>query len=74
MQQAEPAPAPRRRSDDIDLYMRYLGALAVLCECSVHVPHDLRDSIEAALDDAVQHHPLRVCRVLNRFEIEPDPA
>lgn len=62
----------RKRSEDLDLYLRYLGVLAVLCECSVHVSHDIREQIEAALDDATQHYPLRVRRVLNRFEIEPD--
>lgn len=53
-----------------DLYARYLGVLGLLAECSVHVPDDTREMIEAAMLDAAAHHPLRVRRILNRLEIE----
>lgn len=53
-------------------YLRYLGALGVLAECSVYVPEDVRESIERCFADAVQHHPtLQYRRVLDRLEIEP---
>jgi hypothetical protein len=50
---------------------RYLGALGLLCQCSVYVPEDLRQMIETALVDAQDNDPsLKVRRVLDRFEIE----
>jgi hypothetical protein len=56
---------------DLDLYMRYLGVLGLLGECSVYVPEDMREQIATAMDDAVEHHPtLHVRRTLNRLEIE----
>ena len=51
--------------------MRYLGVLGLLCEASVYVPEDIRDSIEAALEDACAEGKLKWRRVLDRFEIEP---
>ena len=54
-----------------DLYMRYLGVLGILSECSVHVPEDIRESIESAFEDACSHHNLRWRRLLDRIEIEP---
>ena len=57
---------------DLDLYMRYLGALGILTECSPYVPEDVREQIERVMADAVQHHPtLRTRRILNRVVIEP---
>ena len=56
---------------DRDLYLRYLGALKLLEECSPYVDEDVRDSIEAAFTDACLHHPLRVRRIIDRLEIEP---
>ena len=52
-------------------HMRYLGALGLLCACSVHVPEDIREMIEAALADACEANPgLTWRRVLGRLEIE----
>jgi len=51
--------------------MRYLGVLGLLCEASVHVPEDIRESIEFALEDACADGRLRWRRILNRYEIEP---
>lgn len=54
-------------------YMRYLGCLGLLCECSVYLDDEpeLRDCIIMALDDACAHHPLQWRRIINRLEIEP---
>lgn len=51
--------------------MRYLGLLGLLAECSVHVPEEIRESIERAFDDAAEDGSLKWRRVLNRLEIEP---
>jgi len=51
--------------------MKYLGVLGLLCEASVYVPEDIRDSIETALEDACADGKLEYRRILNRFEIEP---
>lgn len=51
--------------------MRYLGTLGLLCECSVYVPEDLRESIESALEDACEDGRLKWRRILDRYEIEP---
>lgn len=54
-----------------DLYMRYLGVLGILSECSVYVPEEEREMIEAAFIDACESHPsLRWKRILNRIELE----
>lgn len=54
-----------------DLYMRYLGVLGLLGECSVYVPEEEREMIVAAFEDASEAHPsLTWKRVLNRVEIE----
>lgn len=51
--------------------MRYLGCLGLLAECSVHVPEDLRDLIERAMEDACAAIPtLTWRRILDRIEIE----
>jgi hypothetical protein len=62
----------RRGADDVPERMRYLGVLALLCECSVYVPEELRESVERALIDACADGTLKYRRVLNRFEIEPN--
>ena len=54
------------------LYMRYLGVLGLLCECSVQVDDETRETIEQALNDACKHHGLVWRRTLNRFDIEPN--
>lgn len=52
-------------------HMRYLGALGLLAECSVHVPEDLREMIETAFDHAVAANSgLSWRRILDRLEIE----
>lgn len=49
---------------------RYLGCLGLLAECAVYVPDDLREQIEAAMDDACAANPsLYWRRILNRIEI-----
>lgn len=58
---------------DNDLYLRYLGVLNILSECSPFVDEDTREMIETAFSDACQHHPLQYRRVLDRLEIEPHP-
>lgn len=50
--------------------MRYLGVLGLLCQCSVYVPEELRESIESALDDACADGKLRWKRYLDRYDIE----
>lgn len=51
--------------------MRYLGVLSLLCEASVYVPEDVRESMERALDDACDDGKLRWSRTLDRLDIEP---
>ena len=52
-------------------HMRYLGALGLLAECSVYVPEELRESIEAAMADATRENPqLAWKRILNRIQLE----
>lgn len=51
--------------------MRYLGVLGLLCECSVYVDEDLRESIETALIDACADGKLEYRRTLDRFDIQP---
>lgn len=53
------------------LQMQYLGALALLAECSVHVPESVRESIEQAMEDGCKLIPgIKWRRILNRIEIE----
>ena len=55
-------------------YLRYLGVLGLLGECSVFVDEDIRESIERAFADACAAHPtLRWRRILDRIEIESAP-
>lgn len=56
-----------------ELYMRYLGVLGLLGECSVHVSDDERESIERAFIHAGSYG-MRWRRVLDRMEIEPDAS
>lgn len=56
---------------DVEKRMRYLGVLGLLCEASVYVPEDLRESIEDAMADACADGKLRWTRTLNRIDIEP---
>ena len=51
--------------------MRYLGVLGLLCEASVYVPEEIRESIECALVDACSDGKLKYKRILDRFDIEP---
>ncbi len=57
-----------------NLYMRYLGCLKLLEECSPFVREDIRESIELAMNDAASNHKLSTRRVLDRIEIEVDDA
>lgn len=63
-------------SRDDGLYMRYLGVLGLLAECSVYLPsddegEDMRQQIIEAFTDAQTNHPLVWRRILNRLEIIP---
>ena len=63
-------------SERNDLYMRYLGVLGLLAECSVYLPssdegEEMRQQFIEAFSDAEKHHPLRWRRILNRLEIYP---
>ena len=57
-------------------YMQYIGCLALLARSAVHLRSgpdgdDIRDSIERALDDAIQSGvPIRWWRTLDRIDIE----
>jgi hypothetical protein len=54
-------------------HMRYLGALGLLADCSVHVPEDLREMIERALTEACAAYPyLKWRRILDRLEVDVD--
>lgn len=53
--------------------MRYLGVLGLLGECSVHVPEELREQIETAMEHACADGRLKWKRVLNRIEISSNP-
>jgi len=51
-------------------HTRYLGVLGLLVQCSVYVPEDVREIIEAALEDACIADPgLAWKRILDRLEI-----
>lgn len=53
-----------------DEYLRYLGVLGLLENCSPHVDEETRECIEQAFTDACQAHPtLMWRRVLDRVEI-----
>jgi hypothetical protein len=52
---------------------RYLGVVSLLCEASVYVPEEIRESIECALEDACSDGRLKWKRLLNRLEIESNP-
>lgn len=56
---ADAALGPHADDRTRDLYTRYLGALALLCECAPYVDEpDFVDAIDTLLDDAVRHYPL----------------
>jgi hypothetical protein len=54
-----------------DEHTRYLGTLGLLAECSVYVPEDIREMIQAAFEDACAADA-GLCwrRILSRLEIE----
>jgi hypothetical protein len=58
-----------------NLYMRYLGVLALLGRAAAYVGcgqgEDLYDQITNAIEDACQHHPLKAHRVGHRIDITP---
>lgn len=51
--------------------LRYCGVLSLLAKCSVHVPEDLREMIEVAMEDACGDGSMKWKRILNSIEIEP---
>ena len=60
--------------DDMDneLFMRYLGCLKLLSDCSIHAPEDLRERIQRAMEDAcLKHSSLETYRDGNHISIEP---
>ena len=60
---------------EVDLYVRYVRALALLSECAGHVDEpDYADLIGAVLEDAQAHYPLVVRRNGERWEIAPRVA
>ena len=58
------------------LYVRYLRALALLCECRPYLDEpDYADLIDDLLDDAASHYPFDVERDGDRRGLVPrDPA
>jgi hypothetical protein len=59
------------------LYMRYVGTLHVLGQAAAFVgtadyeSQDMRESIDMAMADAEENHPIRAVAVLHRYDIEP---
>ncbi len=51
------------------LRLRYLGCLALLGECAVFVPEDIRGSIERAMVDAEEDGLIEWRRIINRIEV-----
>lgn len=55
----------------VGVYLRYLGTLKLLEECSPYVTEELRECIERAHNDAAAAHPnLCVRRVVDRCIVE----
>ncbi|MHA1379279.1 MAG: hypothetical protein ACTSRG_12925 [Candidatus Helarchaeota archaeon] len=61
--------AKKLKKENSKLKMRYIGVLGLLCEASVSVPEEIRESIECALEHACEDKTITYKRVLNRFEI-----
>ncbi len=60
------------RSEEAELYLRYVRALALLSECAPYVDEpDYAELIEALLRDAQERYPLEVRRNGERWEIAP---
>ena len=69
---ADLRPGPGASRTEIELYVRYVRALALLAECAPDVDEpDYADLIEVLLRDAEAHYPLTVCRNGARWEIAP---
>ena len=69
-------PALRPSADatpaEIELYVRYLRALALLAECAPYVDEpDYVELIGTLMADAQASYPLAVCRNGARWEIAP---
>ncbi len=68
----------RKRPEDRDLWMRYLGALSVLGDAAAHInPNsmdgaDCRERIERCMEDAQANYPIRCRQTLLRYDIEPE--
>jgi len=54
-----------------ELRMKYAGAIGVLCECSVLVDEDTRDSIEMAVGDWCNQTGWTMTRTLDRVDVMP---
>jgi hypothetical protein len=60
---------------EMQLYVRYIRALALLCECAPYVDaKDYRDMIDDLLADACRHYPLVTREHGDSREIAPRPA
>lgn len=64
-------PAPREAA----LFLRYLQALALLCECRPYLDEpDYADLIDRVLEDAASHYPVEIERDGERRGILPRRA
>ena len=69
---ARPALGPDASPREVDLYVRYLRALALLCECAPYVDEpDYVAVIDQLLDDAHAAYPLDVRKDGARRELAP---
>jgi hypothetical protein len=60
---------------EMQLYLRYLRALALLCECAPSIDEpDYRGMIDDVLADACSHYPLVTRRHGDSLEIAPRPS
>ena len=65
-------PSPDSTPSEVDLYVRYVRALALLAECAPYVEEpDYLEVIESVMMDAQASYPLTVCRNGDRWEIAP---
>lgn len=72
VQLACPALGPDASPREAELYVRYLRALALLCECAPYVDEpDYLALIDALLDDAHATYPLDVRKDGARRELAP---
>ena len=54
-----------------EMRQKWMGTLGLLCEASVYVPEDIRESFEMALDDFVaENSDYAWTRTFDRLDIE----